>query len=37
MSYTLDEILTLKDVAQALRLAPRTVKEVAFALGAVSK
>ena len=33
MSYALDEILTLKEVAQALRLDPRTVKEVAFALG----
>ncbi len=33
MSYALDEILTLKEVAQALRLDPRTVKEVALALG----
>ena len=33
MVRNLDAILTLKEVAQALRLDPRTVKEVAFALG----
>ena len=33
MTYEDNEILTLKEVAQALRLDPRTVKEVAFALG----
>ena len=27
------KIMTLKEVAQELRLTPRTVKEVAFALG----
>ena len=33
MERNLDAILTLKEVAQALRLDPRTVKEVALALG----
>ena len=33
MPYTPDAILTLKEVANALRLDPRTVKEVAFYLG----
>ena len=33
MPYSLDAILTLKEVAQELRLDPRTVKEVASSLG----
>ena len=37
MTYEDNEILTLKEVAQALRLDPRTVKEVAFALDSVVK
>ena len=33
MVHDENKILTLKEVAQELRLDPRTVKEVAFALG----
>ena len=33
MAHDENKILTLKEVAQELRLDPRTVKEVAFALG----
>ena len=33
MSRDAKKIMTLKEVAQELRLNPRTVKEVAFALG----
>ena len=33
MSHDVNKIMTLKEVAKELRLDPRTVKEVAFALG----